>query len=504
MVQMDIDVKEGKLEGIETELLAVGLFEKETPRGELKQIDKELNNEISELLKAKKFKAEFKECYKISTLGKLRAKNILLVGLGKKDKFSLDSLRKLGAAVSTIARELKLDEYTSTIQGAALQKANIFQKTQAYAEGALLGLYEFKKYKTNDEKDKKRELKKLTLLVDKRGLSKAKDGVKKAEIVSESVIYARNLVNEIPSVATPTYLANEAKKLTELGIRVDIFGKKEIKRKGFNALYAVSKGSSEEPRFIVMKYRPNTKQKIVLVGKGVTFDAGGLNLKPTSYIEEMKQDMAGAASVIATMSAAAKLKPKIGIIGIVPACENLLGSSAYKPGDILTAYNKKTIEVLNTDAEGRLVLADGLSYAAEMKPKPKAIIDLATLTGACIVCLGYHASALIGNNEAVMKKICRASEATGEKVWQLPLWEEYKEMMDSDLADVRNVSKGKGWEAGTITAAAFLEKFTDKIPWAHLDIAGTAWFSEARDYNTKGATGYAVRLLINLFENWKK
>jgi len=499
MTKLNIDVKTGKLTEIKTPVLVVGLFEKEKLAGELKQLDDKLDNEISKAVKAKQFKREFKECLILNTFGKINAKRVLVVGFGKKEKFSTEEVRKIGAFVTKTARSMNVKSFVSALAHTE-QKKECSKKLQACTEGAILSMYKFNKYKKDKKND---QLERLTFLVSPKDISSALKIVRKAQLMAGAVLHARDMVNEIPAVATPSYLASEAKKLSKLGINVKIFGKQQIKKMGMGCLTAVSAGSSQEPKFIVMQYNSKAKYKIALVGKGVTFDAGGINIKPTNYVESMKSDMAGAASVIAVMRAVAKLKPGIGVIGVVPACENLVGASAYKPGDILKAYNGKTIEVFNTDAEGRLILADALSYV-EKDIKPNAVIDVATLTGACVVCLGFICTALIGNDDKVMDNIKRASESTDERVWELPLYDEFRETMDGDQSDVRNVSKGKQYAAGTITAGAFLEKFVGKVPWAHLDIAGTSWWDEPKNYCSPGATGASVRLLIDMIENWKK
>jgi leucyl aminopeptidase len=272
-------------------------------------------------------------------------------------------------------------------------------------------------------------------------------------------------------------------------------------------ILGVARGSSEEPKLVIMEYlggtkgNPKGKKKIAVVGKGITFDSGGINLKPTGYIENMKDDKAGAAVVLGLMKILPKLGVKHHVIGVMPLTENMPGQSAQKPGDILTAYNKKTIEVVNTDAEGRLILADALSYV-EKNYKPDAIIDLATLTGACIVALGYFAAGMLGTDEALIKKITLTGEKTGERVWELPFWDDYRELVKGDIADVNNSIKGAKYTPGTITGAAFISNFVEKTPWVHLDIAGPAWLESDSDYVPRGGTGYGVRLLSQLLVDW--
>lgn len=513
MEQVNINLYSGSLETTKTDLLALFLFEKQQLAESIKRLDKKLNGELSRTLSTEKFSGKIKESVRFSTLGLIAPKNILLVGLGKKEKFSQEALRRVCSVVCAQAKGVKAENFAILLANSEVDSL-LDAKSIASAsyEGSILGLYSFDKYKNGNNKNsavtdkssktKTKSVKSVTFIIGKQDERKFKEELSRTKIVVDSVLWAREMVNEIPNIATPTYLAEQAKKLTKKGIKVTIFGKSEIIKKGMNALYAVAKGSVQEPKFIIMEYKPAAKDKIALIGKGITFDSGGMNLKPTNYIEDMKCDMSGAASVIATMSAIAQLKPSHGVVGVVPTCENIIGASAYKPGDILISYNKKTIEVLNTDAEGRLILADALGYTVD-KIKPKGMVTIATLTGACVVALGVYTSALISNNDNLIKQIKESSIVSGDAVWQLPLNDDYRERVESDIADVRNTGKGKGGEAGTITAGAFLENFAGDIPWAHLDIAGTAFISEAKDYNAKGATGAPTRLLIDFAEKWK-
>jgi leucyl aminopeptidase len=301
---------------------------------------------------------------------------------------------------------------------------------------------------------------------------------------------------------TPKDLEEIAKKIARQNkIKITILGKKEMQKKKMNAILGVSKGSSQEPKLIILEINPIAKEKIAIVGKGITFDSGGLDLKPAAYMLDMKSDMAGAATVLNVMDAIAKLKPKKGIIGVIAASENMTGQSAQKPGDIITSYNKKTIEIINTDAEGRLVLADAISYVKEQK-KPSVIIDVATLTGASIIALGYTIAAMVGNDEILKEELKKASQKSGEKIWDLPLYDEHRESMKGDISDLRNLAKGNASAAGVITAAAFIENFVEKTPWAHIDIGGAGWMPEENDYYSKGGSGYGVRLLVEFLENW--
>lgn len=493
---MKITLKSDKTESTKTELLIIGQYEKE--KFSHLNIDKKLKGIIAKAIKEKKFEGEFRQTYSVSSLGNLKSDKIVIVGLGEKKEFTKERLRRIAGFTAKIARDCKIKSYTTNLARTDI-KLSTTEKIQTIVEGTIMALYDFNRYKTQN-KDKVSEVTEVVLLTD--DMVSANKGVSRGKILAETTNYVRDLVNIPPSEATPTYLAKEAKAAGKKEkIKVTVFGKKELQKHKMNAILGVSRGSIQEPKLIILETNPNAKHKVAIVGKGITFDSGGLDLKPPRYMLEMKSDMAGSAAVLGTVIAAKKLKLSINIIGIMAASENMPGQDAQKPGDIIKAYNKKTIEIIDTDAEGRLVLADAVAYA-ETK-KPEAIIDIATLTGACVVVLGYAAAALISNNDSLKEAIKKAADNTHERVWELPLWDDFRELVKSDIADVRNIGKGKGYEAGTITAATFIEAFVEKTPWAHLDIAGTAWFAEGNDYIPKDGTGYGVRLLIDLLENWK-
>ncbi|MBC8500189.1 MAG: leucyl aminopeptidase [DPANN group archaeon] len=495
---MKINVKKDKSENTKTEVLIIGHFEKE--KFSHPALDKKLKGRISKAIKEKKFEGEFKQLHSVSSLGLIAPEKILLVGLGKKKEFDLEKLRKISGFTAKVVRDGKVTSFATTLTEEDVKGRNIEEKSLTIVEGILLGLYQFDRYKT-EEKEKQPKVREVTLLTS--DVKKSKTGVKKGEILANATNYVRDLVNMPACEATPTYIANEAKKIAKQHkIKIRIFGKKELEKKKMNAILGVSKGSSQEPKLVVLETNPKAKKKIALVGKGITFDSGGLDIKPESFMLDMKSDMAGAAAVLATVMVAAKLKILINVLGVMALTENMPGASAQKPGDIVTAYNKKTIEIANTDAEGRLVLADAVAYAEEQKPA--AIIDLATLTGSCIVVLGYSGAVLVSNNDKLKNAIKKSADETFERVWELPLWDDFREAIKGEIADVRNLGKfPKGYEAGTITAATFIEAFIEKTPWAHLDIAGTAWYEQEKEYISKAATGYGVRLLIHFLENWK-
>jgi len=423
---------------------------------------------------------------------------VMLLGAGEEKKLSLHKLRVLAAKAARKldmggARDVSLFLPELHVRGASLA-----DKVQAVAEGVLLGLYQFDKYQHKEEN--KRRLRSATIMIASRhDLDEAESAVVRARAIAAGVNFARDLANEPGNVCTPEFLGQQAAALSHHKLHVTVMDKKAIEETGLNALLAVNQGSSKEPRFIVLEYNGSQAgdAPVALVGKGLTFDAGGISIKPGPLMEEMKFDMCGSAAVLGIFKAVTEMSLPVNLLGVIPSTENLLGASAYKPGDIITGYNKDiTIEIQNTDAEGRIILSDALAWAAERSPAE--IIDFATLTGACVIALGAHASGLMGTGEKLKKNLKASGDFTYDRVWELPMHEEYQEQIKSDIADIRNIG---GREAGTITAACFLSRFVGDIPWAHLDIAGTAWNMKGSDLSAKGATGAGVRLLINYLIN---
>ncbi|MDX8405835.1 MAG: leucyl aminopeptidase [Mariprofundus sp.] len=419
---------------------------------------------------------------------------IMLLGCGNEKQLTLHKLRTLAAKVAREldtggARDVALYLTELNVRGATLA-----DKVQAVAEGIWLGLYRFDKYQTKRE-DNPRRLRSVTVMVGSRSdLEVAQAALDAARAVAAGTNLARDLANEPGNVCTPEYLGEQAQALSGEQLNVTVMDKQAIEEAGFTALLAVNQGSAKEPRFIVLEYNGGEEgaAPIALVGKGLTFDAGGISIKPAAQMDEMKFDMCGSAAVLGIFKAVAALGLPVNLLGVIPSTENLLGGAAYKPGDIITSYKGLTIEVLNTDAEGRVILSDALAYAAERKPSE--IIDFATLTGACVIALGAQATGLLGTGEALKKGLKQSGEHVHDRVWELPLFEEYQEQIKSDIADIKNTG---GREAGTITAACFLSRFVDDIPWAHLDIAGTAWDMKGSDIAIKGATGAGVRLVVD-------
>ncbi|HKJ84103.1 MAG TPA: leucyl aminopeptidase [Mariprofundaceae bacterium] len=419
---------------------------------------------------------------------------LVLAGAGEEKKLTLQHLRRLASKVARHLNKSGAKQISFYLPELNVRGASLADKVQAVAEGIWLGLYAFDKYQKRDE-ESKRALRSVTLMVpSRRDLEAAEAAVARARGVAAGVNFARDLGNEPGNVCTPEFLGEQAKSLKHRKLKVTVMNKAEIEKAGFKGLLAVNQGSSKEPRFIVLHYQGGSKEDapVALVGKGLTFDAGGISIKPAAQMDEMKFDMCGSAAVLGIFRTAVELDLPVNLLGVIASTENLLGASAYKPGDIITSYKGITIEVLNTDAEGRIILADALAYAAEQKPAE--IIDFATLTGACVIALGSQATGLVGTNEAGMKALRVAGDHTYDRVWQLPLYEEYQEQIKSEIADIKNVG---GREAGTITAACFLSRFVDELPWMHLDIAGTAWDMKGSDLAAKGATGAGVRLVLD-------
>jgi leucyl aminopeptidase len=477
------------------EAVVLGVFEPK-PDAILSEINKILDGAIDHVIKKKEFTGEFGQLKLINTLKKLPCEHVLLAGLGKRDEFGLEQLRRVSGTVARALRDGNIRSYATTLHNITTKKATMREQAQAVAEGTILGAYQFTKYKTID-KDKIRELKGITLLEAEKA---AEEGSNTGKIIADAQCGVRDMVNEPASFRTPAKLAESALELKKLGVKVAVYDKAGIEKLGLHALLAVNSGSSEEPRFIVLEYKKGTGQPVAIVGKGITFDSGGLDLKPANYMEDMKSDMAGAGVVIGTIRAAAELGLNVNIVGVIPSTENMPGNKAYKPGDVVTAFNGRTIEIGNTDAEGRVVLSDALAYV-EKNHKPKYIVDLATLTGACVIALGYAAAGVMSKDTALVNKLKLAGEASGELLWELPMFDDYKDLIKSDIADVRNIAGGKGYEAGAITAACFLQHFVEKTPYAHIDIAGPAWSIERKYYIDKGGTGFGIRMLVEFLKS---
>jgi len=469
---------------------------------EASKADLVLKGILSEIVKNEEFEAKPGSVLLMHTHGKIPAKRVLLVGVGKLSALSMFDWQSAGASIGRKSKEVKAERLAVVIPGEISEKFGAGKTAQGIVEGITLGTYTFKKHQSLETQKKDKVISEVWLLVPPARLAATVTGINRGEITSEAVDWARDLVNEPPSLTTPAYLGEMAKALGESrrGIKVEVLGKEEMQKLGMNALLAIARGSDEEPKFIKLDYDGGGRRTLCLVGKGITFDAGGLSLKKQESMETMKLDMAGAAAILGIFKALPVLKPKLRVIGLIAATENMPGSKAVKPGDIVQAMNGKTIEILNTDAEGRVILADALSYAGK-KCKPDLIIDLATLTGACVVALGEEIIGLFSNDQKLATELKAAALATGEKIWEMPLAPEYQELLKSKVADFKNITGTR--YGGAITAALLLREFVPpNTPWAHLDIAGPAFQEKDAPLTPYGGTGCGVRLILELLTRY--
>ncbi len=444
---------------------------------------------LQKIIQRKAFTGKGKETYVLQTDQDVGT--VVLVGLGKRTELTCDMLRNAAACAAKQMKKLKIKSFAVTL----VEELDLRKKVHAIVEGIELALYDFNMFKT-PEKDQG-QIEAYYIKCNASEEAQVDEALASAVIVTHAIYKCRDLQNLPSSIATPQMLAAEAQKMAkEVGMKCTVWGNKELEAAGMGGILAVNKGSPHPVQLVILEWKGGSK-KVCLVGKGITFDSGGISIKPAQAMDEMKFDMSGGAVVLSTMYAAAKLHIPLHLIGIIPFTENMPGGSAYKPGDILRMYNKKTVEVLDTDAEGRLILADALALAAEYKPS--MILDYATLTGACVVALGNVCSGFFTNDMELRDQIMEASRRTGEKTWELPLLPEYKEDIKSKVADLKNI--GRPREAGATAAAVFLQEFVNGTKWAHLDIAGTAWTTQEQPLCTHGGTGYGIRLTLSLLYN---
>lgn len=496
---MEILAKKGLLETRETELIVVSQFEDGSLSESIQALDESFGGVISTAMSEEEYEAKFLKTFFMRLPG-ASAKRLLVIGLGKEKDFIVDHARQAGAVAFSFMKRLKIKKAAAGVFGTTTDEIAVADLAQAMTEGLWLASYEFLTYKKSEQK---LQLKQVTLLSgDGREVRQLSKGIGLGEAMAKGVMYARDLVNTPGQDMYPKVLMERAKEIArgDARIRVRVYDRERLLKMGAGGLLGVAQGSIHEPYLVHMVYKPTkpTKKKLALVGKAVTFDSGGLSLKPSQYMETMKCDMGGSAAVLGAFAAIADVSPSVEVHGIFGAAENMPSGEAIRPGDVLTAMNKKTIEVLNTDAEGRLTMADTLSYA--VKQKPDAIIDLATLTGACVVALGEEISALMTNNDALADKVLHASEKTGEKMWKLPLEKNYMKLLKSDIADLKNIG---GRYGGSITAGLFLQEFVADTPWVHLDIAGPAFAERPMNaYTPKGASGHPVRTLLEFMRNF--
>jgi leucyl aminopeptidase len=491
---VEIKLEAGSIKETEADAIVVFVFEGiEHPESDAAEVDTAIGGIISQLMVRGEIKGKLNKQIVIHSPANIPASKLVVLGLGKKETLTADRVRGGIAEVCRVLEQVNVRSIASVLPGT--KTVSDFDAVQAMVEGALLGTYSFRRHITREADHGK--LNRLTIIVpDSSPVADLENAKSRGEIIARATSLARDMVNEPSNYMTPVVMAETANKIAgETGLNIEILEQEQMQKLGMGAMLGVAQGSRQPPKFIVLKYNGTSSKEIdiALIGKAITFDSGGISIKPSSGMEEMKDDMSGGAAVIATMGAIAQLKPAINIVGLVAATENLPDGSAVKPGDILTAMDGKTIEVISTDAEGRLTLADAISYA--LKLGARNIVDVATLTGAMIVALSNVCSGAFTNNQALCNKVIAAGKQAGECIWQMPMCEEYKELNESEVADIKNVG---GRNAGSITAAHFLGEFVEDVPWVHLDIAGTVWTDKAKNYLTKGATGVPVRTLINL------
>ena len=490
---MKITAKTTDILKAKADILVLGLFEDDKTLTRAQElIDKQFKGLISNyLIKKEAFSAKFGETFLLPTYKKIDIDKILVIGLGKKADFNANKLRELGAKIYSAVEKNKV--VLSELIGIEEKKYTIFDCAKAYTEGILLGSYNFDKYKSKKSEAKITNFEFVTGSANEQ--KEALRGVEIASILAGAQNFARSLVNEPPDVTTPSYLAKTAQDLASKYEKVHckIYNKEQIEELNFGSFLAVAKGSSEEPKFIHLKYAAsNPRKKIALIGKGITFDSGGLDIKPPNSMATMKSDMAGCATTFGVIKAIAQIEPKIELHVLSAVCENMPGCAAYKQGDILTSRNGKTIEVDNTDAEGRLTLADALCYADELNVDE--IIDIATLTGACVIALGSEISGIMGNNPTAIDRIIKTGADCGETLWQLPILESMQEALKSEVADMKNSGSRN---AGASVAGQFLSNFVKNPNWTHIDIAGTAFIDKPLKELSKGATGALTRTLVS-------
>lgn len=483
-------------------VLVVGSFQgTSSPEGVLKDLDGASKGWISKVLGSGDFRGRWGDVLVQQTHGALPAGRLMLLGLGEREKFTLDRWRGAVARAAQASRSLRARQIGLSLELPGVTSIPMTELGGAATEGALLGLYRFGIYKGKREDDDP-DPEEMVLLTGSPRLKTAIDrSVAQATIVAEAVCWVRDSVSEPSNRLTPTLLSQRAADMARAwGIRHRILDEGDIKALGMGGLLGVASGSKEPPRLILLEYSAKDRKapKVALVGKGITFDSGGISLKPADKMDLMKYDMAGGAAAMGIMQAAARLRLSTNLVAVIPATENLPSGSAYKPGDVLTTMSGQTVEVTNTDAEGRLILADALTHS--LRYKPDLIVNLATLTGACVVALGDQIAGIMGNEPSVLDELRAAGERSGEEVWPLPLKEEYEDYLKSDIADVKNAG---GRDAGAIQGGLFLKRFVKDTPWVHIDIAGPVWTDKDRPYRPKGATGYGVRLLIEFLKGFK-
>ncbi len=483
---MEFSIKSGNPEKLRTDCLIVGVFEERKMSESAKHIDAISDKAISHVLKSGDMEGKLGSTLVMHQVPNISATRVLLVGLGKAAECNERHFRQaVRAAVKALPKGVQTIAFTLT--EISIQHSSIASKVANLVETVIDATYVVNAIKAKKPED--HPLEKVVIQVEKTEVAEAEQAISHGSGIAKGMRLAKDLGNLPPNICTPTYLGEQAKKLAkEYGFKVEVLDKAQIEKLGMGSFLGVAQGSLEPPKLIVLQHNKGKKNQkpVALVGKGITFDTGGISLKPGADMDEMKYDMCGAASVLGTFKAIGELNLPLNVVGIIPTCDNMPSGNALKPGDVLTSMAGLTIEVLNTDAEGRLILCDALTYAERFEPS--AVVDIATLTGACVIALGHHPSGLFSNNDALAQELLEAGEKSHDRAWRMPLWEEYQSQLDSNFADIANIG---GRAGGSITAACFLSRFAKKYDWAHLDIAGTAWKSGKE----KGGTGRPVPLL---------
>ena len=491
---MEFSIKNGRPEKQRTACVVVGVFEprKLAPAGEM--INQISNQYLSDIIRRGDMEGKPGTTLMLHNVPNTLCDRVLLVGLGKEREFKDQEYREAVRAAIKTLNETGSPEASIFLTELPVELRDTAWKVEQAVLMTMEGVYRFDRLKSQQE-EKPRPLRRIVLNVPHRTeLNSGEEAAKQGQAIADGMNLAKDLGNLPGNICTPTYLAEQAQELAKTyKLKIEVLEQKDMEALKMGSLLSVARGSRQPPKLIVLHYRGNKKQKpVVLVGKGVTFDAGGISLKPAAEMDEMKYDMCGAASVLGAFKAVAQLKLPINLVGIIPATENLPDGNANKPGDVVTSMSGQTIEVLNTDAEGRLILCDALTYAERFEPE--VVVDIATLTGACVIALGHHASGLFSSHDALAGELLQAGEYAVDRAWRMPLWDDYQELLKSNFADMANIG---GRAGGSITAACFLSRFTKKYDWAHLDIAGTAWKS-GKD---KGSTGRPVALLVHFLIN---
>jgi leucyl aminopeptidase len=499
---MQVEANRGPIEELDVQALAVAVFKNEkSDEGFIKKLDELSGGLVSSALEAEEFAGKEGETCYFHLVGndKLKARRLLLIGAGEPNDYKLGQISQL---VGTAVRSLR-SKNAKSIAVVPRASGDAEETAATAVQGAFIGLFDPDKYRTVEKEQKTMD--RLVVVIEGADDGAVERGVETGRIVGEAINFTRDLANEPGAYMTPTDMAERAREIAnEFGLSIDVLDEARMEQEGMGSLLSVARGSDQPAKLIILKYTPanaqgESSELLTFVGKGVTFDSGGISLKPGENMELMKYDMTGGATVLGAMRAIAQLKPPIPVLGVAPCTENLPSGKATKPGDVVKAMTGKTIEIINTDAEGRLILADAIAYAKKLGATK--VIDMATLTGAVSIALGDVNAAVLGTDQELIDEIISAGREVGEKFWQLPLDKEYSKQIKSDIADIKNVG---GRKAGTITAAAFLKEFADGISWAHLDIAGTAWGDDAKPYRSKGPTGIALRTLLRIVDRASK